>query len=181
MIATTPPKANPAMPTTEPPEATRRETWADWDPGTDTEQQGTLDELLAYLAGIDVASVTADNIRYWTKVGIIPAPTKRWHNGATWALYPITAAALTIAEILELKRLGYTLEQIRPRLRAWFASRRDPDPLGISQAITEVAHQYGRVQQNTITAVQVRFIDADGREQGYHYNIPPDHTNDNQQ
>jgi len=157
-----------------------RETWANWDSRTDTEQQGTLDELLAYLARLDVTDVTADNIRYWTKAGIIPAPTKRWHNMATRAMYPITSAAITIAEIIELKRLGYSLDQIRPRLRAWFASGRDPDPLGISEAITEAAHRYGRIQQNTITAVQIRFIDADGREQTYHYTISPDQTDNNQ-
>jgi DNA-binding transcriptional MerR regulator len=179
MIATTPqPKATP-MPT-EPPEAARRESWADWLPSTKTEQQGTLDELLAYLERLDVAGVTADNIRYWTKAGIIPVPTKRWHNGATRALYPITSAALAINELLELKGLGYSLEQIRTRLRAWVGSGRNPDPMGISEAITEVAHQYGRIQQNTITAVQIQFIDADGRKQGYHYDIPPDHANNNQ-
>ncbi len=152
------------------------ELWAEWFPEPDEDQQGTIGDLLAYLARIDAGDVTADNIRYWQKAGVIPSPVKRWHDGATRGVYPITSAALTIAELLELKRLGYTLDQIRPRLRAWFASRRDPDPLGISEAITDVAHQYGRIQQNTITAVQIRFIDADGRDQTYHYDIPPDGT-----
>ncbi len=66
------------------------------------------------------------------------------------------------------------------RLRAWVASRRDTDPLGIREAITDVAHQYGRIQQNTITAVQIRFIDADGRDQTYHYDIPSDGTSSTQ-
>lgn len=152
------------------------ELWAEWFPNTDEDQQGTIDELLAYLARIDAPDVTADNIRYWQKARIIPSPVKRWHDGATRGVYPITSAALVIQELLELKRLGYTLDQIGARLRAYALSMGSSDPLGIREEITDVAHQYGRIQQSTITAVQIRFIDADGRDQTYHYDIPPDGT-----
>lgn len=151
-----------------------RESWSHWFPDADEDEQGTIEDLLAYLKRIDRPDVSADNIRFWQKVGVIPAPVKRWHNNATRALYPVTHVALVIDELLELQERGYTLQQIAPRLRAYAASMRDPDPVGIGDAMIDVARAYGDRTMRPVTTVEVRFIDADGRDQRYRYNVPPE-------
>ena len=152
-----------------------RETWASWFPDSE-DDPGTIDELLETLSSFGVNNVSADNIRYWQKAGIIPAPTKRWHGGATRALYPPTLAALVIMELIALKDHGYSLQQIAPRVRAYALFMRNPDPLGIQEAITAVAREYEVISKRPISSIQIRFIDADGRDQTYHYDIPPDGT-----
>ncbi len=159
------------------------ELWTEWFPDTAEGEQGTIDDLLAFLARLDTPDVTADTIRYWQKAGVLPSPVKRWHDGATRAIYPTTYAALVIRELLELKDLGYTLQQIAPRLRAHAAGMQSTDPLGIREAITDVARAYEAISKRTVTGVQIRFIDVDGRDQTYHYDIGgagPDGSDDNQ-
>ena len=168
------------MPTNEM-TTTKQETWADWFPDAPEEALGTIDDLLGTLEDRkkqpEDPKVTADNIRYWQKAGILPAPIKRWHDGATRAIYPTIFAVVVIWELLELKRLGYTLQQIAPRIRAYGKTLLYRDPLNIRDDIIHLARGYEGISERTITAMEIKFIDADGRHQTYYYDIPPDRSN----
>ena len=155
--------------------APTKETWRDWfewEEGYDFENdEVTLDVLLESLQGYlkDEERVTADNIRYWQKIGVLPRPIKRWHDGATRALYPRWAAMETIFELLELQRRGYTLQQIKTRLHAWVFSLKRDDPLGIRENVAAIARKYEDLLETEVAEIELRFTATDGRERSYIY------------
>ncbi len=85
----------------------KRETWEDWQDRGAPEPRRLLTqaELLALLAGYAVIQppVTKDDLRYWQGRRILPAPVRRWHDGATRALYPPWYATL----VADLRLLTY--------------------------------------------------------------------------
>ncbi|MDP9358316.1 MAG: hypothetical protein M3R02_24120 [Chloroflexota bacterium] len=108
------------MPTTSPP-ATNQETWRDWMPdgAPDPDQLYTRDEIIEMVDRLHVTGtdpVSAGDLRYWESLGILPRPVRRWHEGAARALYPSWYAYLP-RRVRILQRTGYSLDEIRPRIR----------------------------------------------------------------
>ncbi len=85
--------------------ARQRRTWQEWSVPPDAPieplltTQGLLDALRG--AGFDVPRRT---LRHWQIIGRVPSPMRRWHNGATRALYPQWIVP-TICEIARQHRL----------------------------------------------------------------------------
>ncbi len=153
--------------------AAKKETWDDWlpadRPGAD--RYLTIDELIGELQEFGIHDVEPSDIRYWQMQNVLPYPIKRWHDGATRALYP-QDATLIIFRLRELQKRGYTLRQITDRLRAWAAIMHDPDPHGIAPALIELAQRQAELTRRPIRYVQIHFIDEDGSEQAYSYDVP---------
>ncbi|MDP9357791.1 MAG: MerR family transcriptional regulator [Chloroflexota bacterium] len=108
------------MPTeapTEIPTKAKREIWNDWLPGEPSPEAQllTLPDLLQRLRDQGVKIHTHD-IRHWQAEGVLPYPVKRWHNGATRALYPEEAVDV-IRYLRQLQADGYSLAESRWRLR----------------------------------------------------------------
>jgi DNA-binding transcriptional MerR regulator len=110
------------MHTTETPPTTKRETWADW-MGGDQEP----DELFTRAEIVDQANtligalgkpVSASDLQLWEKLGVCPRPIRRRRGDAQYALYPRWQAYL-IRNVRQLQREGYSLEEVRPRIRAY--------------------------------------------------------------
>ena len=97
----------------------RRETWLDWQPPNTPEPEGLLtrDELIATLQRYGMHT-HVNELRYWERAGVLPHPVRRWHNGAVRTLYPRWYGYL-IRKVQELRGKGYSLPQIRPRVRAY--------------------------------------------------------------
>ncbi|MDP9470571.1 MAG: hypothetical protein M3Q71_07875 [Chloroflexota bacterium] len=92
------------------------ETWLDWLPaGAPEPELLSRDEVLARLQerGVDVSS---SDLRYWEYAGVLPRPIRRWHQGATRAVYPGFAVPL-IADIRRRQRSRVPLDQIGPQIR----------------------------------------------------------------
>ncbi len=101
---------------TEAPAKAKRERWDDWLPESDPDAHRlTLPELLQRLRDQGVKIHTHD-IRHWQAEGVIPYPVKRWHDGATRALYPEETVDLLIY-LRQLQAEGHSLAEIRWRLR----------------------------------------------------------------
>ncbi len=162
------------MATATPPKTTR-ETWSDIAP--EYHDLVTMDELLAFLSRAHgCENVTADTIRYWQKIDVLPQPVKRWHDGATRALYPREAAFMAIIEILDLQERGYTLRQIGPRLRRRFAvwNIRTDDPSDWRETAMRMAAEFAEITGNTIRHVQITFIDEDDERDTFSYPVGSD-------
>ena len=110
------------MPTTETPPTTKRETWRDW-MGGDQEP----DELFTRAEIVDQANaligahskpVSASDLQLWEKLGVLPCAIRRRRGDAQYALYPRWQAYL-IRNVRQLQREGYSLEEIKPRIRAY--------------------------------------------------------------
>ncbi len=112
--------------------AANRETWIDWlsegESEPDYEDLLTRDELLEDLRRREIEATDRD-LKFWEYEGILPRPVRRWHKGAVRAVYPDWYASL-VWEIRSLQRHGYTLEQIRHRIRVshWYWSDSTTDP-----------------------------------------------------
>jgi DNA-binding transcriptional MerR regulator len=194
MIATARPKADPAMPT-DPPEATRRETWLDWIPDEvreeallEAEPLLTRDELITELKNKG-AEVTPRELTRWQSLGVIPYPQKRRYRGKVRGVYPQWAIP-TIHLLKSLQDHDYTLRDIGPLLRGDVYHRflpkpektprqqRDHDrrlarrelfPLAdeIESRLRTLARIHERIRGGQIVRVDVRLVNAD--ESGFTY------------
>jgi hypothetical protein len=75
----------------------------------------TQDEAIDRMRRLGVEA-DADDLRYWVYAGVLPRPVRRWHEGATRALWP-TAIVRAVEELRALQRRGITLDQIAPQVR----------------------------------------------------------------
>jgi hypothetical protein len=177
--------------------STERETWADIVPDVDTYEHVTADELLDYVEEIlhphislppgdalsisappSATAVTLDTLRYWQKIGVLPHPVRRWHNGATRSLYPKVPAAMAMIDVLSLQDDGFTLQQIAPRLRTkfhWWRLRRG-DPFNWRDIAEQLGKQYSDATGQPPAYVQVVFVDSKGEKDVYSYPVGSDHT-----
>jgi DNA-binding transcriptional MerR regulator len=149
----------------------------------------TGDELLARLdrLGLDV---DAETLRLWIKRRILPAPVRRWHNGATRALYH-PAYVHAVQHLRELQGQGLRLDDIGPRVADRLveaAIERAPIPYGdkvdlllgedakgfgpgMSPSAVEELGKMARVRER-ITGTKTKHIDVaivgeDGRKASY--------------
>jgi DNA-binding transcriptional MerR regulator len=61
--------------------------------------------------------VTPSDLRYWENRGILPRSIRQWHSGAVRAVYPYWYLNLVV-NLRRMQDAGYTLAQIKRRLRA---------------------------------------------------------------
>lgn len=101
---------------------TNTETWKDWlgpdEPEPD--QLFTRQEIADHanaLIGSMGKHVRAGDLRLWEQLGILPRGIRRGHQGAARNLYPDWTADL-VQQIRLLQNQGYSLEEIKPRIRA---------------------------------------------------------------
>jgi len=155
-----------------------RESWADWAEANERPYSPVLTraELLGRLArmGFDVS---APALRAWERDGLLPQPTKQWHEGATRAVYPGQAVA-SILLFLGLKREGYRLRQIGERVRASLHPHRVPDRFGLHGPLARVARGIERAEgltEGTWAFASVRFVAPNGHDQEeLHFVLVPD-------
>jgi DNA-binding transcriptional MerR regulator len=178
-----------------PPKSTR-ETWRDWQPEGFPEPTVlyTRDELAHRLQsrGIDVS---AGDLRYWESAGILPRTVRQWHKGATRSTYPEWFGYLA-RRVRQLQSEGYTLQQIRPRIRRnaelllrspdgddrdairselrfyeYAVGPEDLDfPDELSPALVKLARLHEGVTGIAVDHIEVGVVDIDGR--GTTYRIP---------
>lgn len=158
------------------PNAARRDTWTDWFPDANEKEQVTLDELITQWVEPrlgDGEEVSPDTVRYWQRVGVLPQPVKRWHEGATRALYPAPYAFLAIFAVLDLQDMGFTLQQIGGRLRRRFKSWsiRSDDPREWRETALRMASEYTEITGTPLTHVQIRFIIDEVEEDIFSYPV----------
>jgi hypothetical protein len=92
----------------------RHETWEEWG-GPEPARLFTRDELVTHLTELGVEA-DGDTVRFWEGSAVVPRSIKRWHDGATRALYPDWFAPLVIG-LRELQDAGLALAEIGPVLR----------------------------------------------------------------
>lgn len=160
----------------------QRETWADVVGDFDAQELVTADELLDILERVlePGAAPNIDKLRYWQRAGVLPHPVRRWHDGATRALYPKQAATLAITELLTYQLNGFTLQQIGPMLRTVFKTwdlHRD-DPFGWKDKAMELADQYQQKTGDRPTLVFLTFVGEHGGEDIYYFDVKNDSTVD---
>ncbi len=104
---------------TEAPAKPKRETWQDWlPPGVPAFTPDELMPRAEFLTELRNRGIDASesDLRYWEYVGALPRPIRRWHEGATRALYPRVAFD-AVSTLRRLQRDGLPLEDIGARLR----------------------------------------------------------------
>jgi DNA-binding transcriptional MerR regulator len=176
------------MPTTA---TAKRETWRDLLPAEvpDPPELMTSGELLAELnrRGFDV---DAETLRLWIKRRILPPPVRRWHNGATRALYH-PAYVHAVQHLRELQGQGLRLGDLGPRVERRFveaAIERAPLPFGekVDLLLGEDAKGFGpgmspyaveelgkmarvreRITGTKTTHIDVAIVGEDGRKASY--------------
>jgi len=161
-------------------------TWRDWLPaGTATpadDELITRGELLARLKDVGV-ELTPRTLQTWEQLGIMPRPTRRWHNGANRSFYP--AWVVYIGRLADsLKTYGAPIEGIRERIRRmvpramreaeiWskvLGDHRLDGPLG------EMAEQFELAAGESLASIEVRLTLPDGQVWGsYTLNLPAPH------
>lgn len=111
MVTTTPPKP-------------KRETWKDWlgpdapEPDELFTRQEIVEKANEVARPPGVKPVKAGDLQLWEKIGILPHSIRRRRGDAQYALYPEWHAALA-RRVRQLQREGYSLDEIRPRIRAF--------------------------------------------------------------
>jgi len=152
-----------------------KETWWSWFPNERIEDGITLDEFLDELAGAGIPQVTAGRLASWQKIGVIPFPIRRWHNGATRALFPRRAISV-IAELALLQGIGYSLQEIGPRLRGAAALTYYTDHHELQDKLTKMAGRHQELTGRRMASVEIRFTDVNGREDAHSYVVRFDHS-----
>ncbi len=108
---------------TEAPAKVSKATWVDWvrdgAPEPDDDDLLTRDELIDRLHQSG-DPVTTRELRYWEAEGALPQPVKRWHAGATRALYPSWMLDL-VPRVRTLRQHGVPLPTIGRHLRKQLA------------------------------------------------------------
>jgi len=97
--------------------AATKETWRDWMPEGAAEPERLLsrDELVARLGYYHIEADATD-LRFWEQRGILPRPVRQRRDGAMRTTYP-EWALLLVQRIRQLQAEGFSLAQIRPRIR----------------------------------------------------------------
>jgi len=185
---------------TEAPTKPKRETWRDWMPdgSAEPERLFTRDEVVAMIEGRHVAGtspVSAGDLRYWEGLGILPHPIRRWHDGAGRALYP-SWHALFAQQVRLLQRSGYSLDEIKPRIRALARIRLGYGTADVDEAIQgnaphptapedihlwrdlveeleRLARWRAHLTGTPTVRVEVHVIGADGRATRYQLPVAP--------
>lgn len=158
-----------------------QDTWVDppWsDDGALPERVLTREQLVER-ARANGAEVTARDLIYWETEGVLPRAVKRWHDGATRALYPPWATYFVVT-LRRLQRDELPLRAIAEELRrphhlaiARDAYRPDADPAAgdavfsdrfFSLALSARMRQIGRIVGKRVARAEVRFFDEDGAE-----------------
>ncbi len=188
---------------TEGPAKTNRETWLDWLPeGGRTPELLTRDEVIGRVRARD-AEVSTSDLRYWEYAGVLPRPVRRWHQGATRAVYPDFAVS-AIVEVRRLQDSRIPLDQIGQRVRertrtivflthgpppsaepsdeeidqftaAWVRHAHD-DAIPTAALIDEVqrlAERRARLTGAPIERAELRLTDAHGKRVSYPLSIKP--------
>lgn len=161
-----------------------KQTWRDWLPEDEEEPADdeliTRGELLEHLraAHVDISERT---LQLWEAAGVIPGPIRRWHNGATRALYAPWVVYLAI--LAELGRSGghsteavatHTKSAVRAAIHrvdvwTWPAMRE-----GIPAALEAFADRYEQAMGERPATAEIRTRRADGQTLAvYHVDIPP--------
>ncbi len=157
-----------------------RDAWHAWMEGAvgNTSDLITRDELVHRLAaeGIEVAP---NDFRYWQTEGALPRPVKRWHNGATRALYPVWMVDV-VRHLRRLQAEGYTLRYLGPRLLSYAQMRetashppfvdteQSRDPSGdMDNQLRSIAADHERRTGIRIARVELRLIDEAGHPLTY--------------
>lgn len=162
------------MPTESPPKA-KRETWADWIPpgwfGPTDEELITRDELLEQTRELG-AEIHPRTLQIMEKQGLVPRPVRRWHDGATRALYAPWVVDLVIRAYLH-RRKRWSPEEAQADIRdavkqAMFGSDLDKwggrgIPLEFVTQLHELAQRQAKITGTPIPTAEVRFFDAEGR------------------
>lgn len=185
---------------TAPEKAPPNETWRGWlpdeIPSPDDDELITRDQLLAIVNDQGI-KISVSDLRYWERLGVVPRPVRKWHNGATRALYP-TQMITAIKEVRRLQRHGLSLGEIGPRVRdrfafACFVSLVGADNLEASlnafratlqmnpgigphteAALRTLAEEREQLTGIPTTRIEVRLIGKDGRKTVYHIDpLPP--------
>ena len=98
---------------------TNQETWRDW-LGPDEPEPSVLysrDEIVAMANAMRMPKpIKPGDLRLWEQLGLLPRGIRRGHQGAARNVYPDWTAILA-REIRLLQHEGYSLEEIKPRLR----------------------------------------------------------------
>ncbi len=97
--------------------ASTKQTWRDWMPegAPEPDRILTRDELVERLRYYNIDADT-ESIRFWERAGILPRPIRQRRDGATRTTYPEWVIFL-VQRIRQLQSEGFSLEQIRPRVR----------------------------------------------------------------
>ncbi|MDQ2636811.1 MAG: hypothetical protein M3Y83_08055 [Actinomycetota bacterium] len=133
----------------------------------------TRDRLLAH-AHAHGAEVSARDLIFWESEGVLPRPPKRWHQGATRAVYPPWAAYYVVALRL-LQREGRSLAEIGEELRGPLhrtlarvaCPHANADAAGVpplAVALLDAMRSFGAATGTRPVRADVRFFDAAGRE-----------------
>ncbi len=194
------PTKGPAMPTTETtPSKPNQETWLDW-LGPDGQEPN---ELFTRAAVVDRANaligprgkpVGQGDLQLWEKIGVLPRPIRRRRGDAQYALYPDWAAYL-VRQVRQLQREGYSLEEIKPRLRAyarmmlWYGRRETDHEIASSKALgpespedialwpvlveelERLSRWWAHLQGVAVDHIEVHVIGTNGRATKYPYQI----------
>lgn len=96
----------------------QRENWREWVPDASEPRLITRGQVLDYLARLKTQPpVTANDLRYWEGLGVLPQPIRRRHEGATRALYPLWYVPL-VRQLRLFQLAGFTLDALPERMRA---------------------------------------------------------------
>ena len=177
------PKAT-AMPSTDTP-TSKHETWEDWRKQIhpNFEESGIVEEYLTMAELIEQvndildendATVDASTIRYWQQKRLLPSPIRRWHEGATRALYPKGAATHAIANIRYYQRLGHSLDEIRERIRNGVAALYDPNPHNLNPILIATARRREALTKTRVKTIELIFTDERGNQGRYTIENPTD-------
>ncbi len=172
--------------------------WPPGKPPRYLERLLTRDELIDTLTNADKAEdltpqggrvgMTVNELRYLESIGVLPRPVRRWHNGAVRAVYPGWVTFL-VMWLRVLQGHGLSLKEIGPWLRknAALIARGDFHesrtfsvpaaggvesvlPANLRRELGRLARHHARLTGVATTRVEVRVVDAEGRET--HYNLP---------
>jgi DNA-binding transcriptional MerR regulator len=135
------------MPTAEKTTTTTKQSWADWmGPGDpEPEELFTRAEIVEQantLIGTLGKPVSASDLQLWEKLGVLPRAIRLRRGDAQYALYPDWHAYL-VRNVRQLQREGYSLDEIKPRIRAY---ARLVLGHGRTPLDEEISHRLGRVQ-----------------------------------
>lgn len=173
---------------TIPPGVTSKSSWRDWlpegYPEPPNDQLITRAELLERLRGIFRTNLSEKRLQLWEAAGVLPGPVRRWHNGATRALYP--RWVVYVAAIAELDRPGdLSMEALAEKTRAltrqaihYYDSHTWDVMQGhLPDALGEVADHYEAAMGERPAVAEVRIRREDGQSlYVYYVDIPPRHS-----
>lgn len=154
---------------------TRRETWLDWKTEGQRFEAGppiTRDELVEKVRALGFR-VSSDDLRFWETSGILPSAVKRWHEGATRAVYPQWMVAAVVS-LRDYQGKGLSLDEIAQRLRATFYRPSDGGAIEASAvymgtelmgpALDTYADRYEHMSGDKVGSIRVILYGTDGKE-----------------